>query len=206
MTFLKENYPLIAFIATYLITRDLFLAAAIWSGGSLLQIITSLVVKEPIKKMHLAMFAFGLSLLAMAYYFNDDTFIKWKTSVMFWLAGLFILFRQIFNQKYLFLDIISINQQVEIKAPDEVCKKINLLWIMTFLAFGGLNLWVAYNYSTDFWFYFKLGGIFVCLLFLFIFSFVKLAKYLPEEFFEDETPEDEHTENLSKQDNHEEKT
>lgn len=190
MTFLKENYPLIAFIATYLITKDLFLAAAVWSGGSLLQISTSFFKREPVKKMHLAMFAFGLALLAMAYYFEDDTFIKWKTSVMFWLAGLFILFRQLFSKKYLFLDIISINQQVEIKAPDSVCKKINLLWIAVFLLFGTLNLYVAYNYSTDFWFYFKLAGIFVCLLFLFIFSFMKLAKYLPEDFFDDEEKEE----------------
>lgn len=51
MTFLKENYPLVAFIAVYLITKNLILAAAVWSAGSLVQILTSVFTKQPIKKV-----------------------------------------------------------------------------------------------------------------------------------------------------------
>jgi intracellular septation protein len=47
-----------------------------------------------------------------------------------------------------------------------VWRRLNVAWILFFLAMGLLNLWVAYAFSTGTWVNFKLfGGIGLMLLF-----------------------------------------
>lgn len=178
MKFLKENYPLVGFLIAYLVTKNLILAAAIWSAGSLLQIITSLVIKEPVKKSHIGYFALGLALLVMAYWFNDDSFIKWKTTIMVWAGALIILIRQLVSKKYVFMDLMQSSISFKSEPPTSKLNTINAIWVITLSLFGALNLYVAYNYSTDFWFYFKMIGLFITLMGLMISSFVLLANYL----------------------------
>lgn len=183
MKFLKENYPLVGFLAAYLITKNLILAAAVWSAGSLLQILTSLVLKEPVKRSHIAYFVLGLALLAMAYYFNDESFIKWKTTIIVWAAAIVILLRQLISKKYMFLDLMKSSTEFKTEPPTSKLNTINSIWVVTLIIFGAINLYVAYNFSTDFWFYFKMIGLFLTLMGLLITSFVILAQYLD---FDDE--------------------
>jgi intracellular septation protein len=57
-------------------------------------------------------------------------------------------------------------QLQEYIVPDFVWLRLNLAWILFFTAMGGLNLFVAFRFSTDIWVDFKLfGG--MGLLFLF---------------------------------------
>lgn len=183
MKFLKENYPIVGFLVAYLMTKNLILAAAVWSVGSLLQILTSLIMKEPVKKSHWIYFGLGLVLLAMAYWFNDDSFIKWKTSIMVWAGAVIIVIRQLFSKKYVFMDLVQSSIEFESEPTVSKLNKINALWIFVLTAFGALNLYIAFNFSTDFWFYFKMIGLFVTVLGLMICSFVMLAEHLD---FDDE--------------------
>ncbi len=178
MKFIKENYPLVGFLVAYLATKNLILAAAVWSAGSLLQIVTSLVTKEPVKKSHVAYFVVGLTLLAMAYFFNDDSFIKWKTTIVVWAGALVIIGRQLISKKYIFMDLMQSNIDFKSEPPISKLNTINLVWFLTLVAFGALNLYVAYNFSTDFWFYFKMIGLFATLMGLIVASFIILAQYL----------------------------
>ena len=178
MTFLKENYPLVAFIAVYLITKNLILAAAIWSAGSLVQILTSAFTKQPIKKSHIAYFILGVLLVASAYYFDDENFIKWKTSIILWAGALFILFRQLFSKKYIIQDLLKANNVLKDTAPQSLLAKINWLWILYLVGFSFLNLYIAYTFSTDVWFWFKIIGLFVSTFLLFIISIIMLKEHV----------------------------
>jgi intracellular septation protein len=61
-----------------------------------------------------------------------------------------------------------------------VWSRLNLAWIGFFAFMGVLNLYVAYNYSTDLWVNFKLfGGTGLMLLFVFAQALV-LGKYAEE--------------------------
>ena len=173
MTFLKENYPLVAFIAVYLITKNLILAAAVWSAGSLVQILTSVFPKQPIKKSHIAYFVLGVLLVVSAYYFDDENFIKWKTTIILWAGSLFILFRQVFSKKYIIQDLLKANDVLKDTAPHSLLAKINCLWILYFL-----NLYVAYTFSTDVWFWFKIIGLFASTMLLFIISIIMLKEHV----------------------------
>ena len=46
-----------------------------------------------------------------------------------------------------------------IRLPDPIWSRLNLSWVMFFVATGSANLYVAYNFNTETWVNFKLFGI-----------------------------------------------
>jgi intracellular septation protein len=55
----------------------------------------------------------------------------------------------------------------QVRLPDPVWSRLNWSWAGFFVFMGGLNLYVAYNYSTDLWVNFKLfGGMGLMLVFV----------------------------------------
>ena len=71
-----------------------------------------------------------------------------------------------------------LGQQLEL--PDHVWGPLNLSWAGFFAVVGIINLYIAFNYSTEFWVNFKMFGM-LGLFFLFAIgqSFF-LAKYMTE--------------------------
>lgn len=189
MELVKQNYPVIGFIVAYLATKNLILAAAIWSGLTLVQIIISYLLEKTVKKSHVIMFFLGLLLVALAYHFNDDDFIKWKTSVAVWGASLFILIRHLVSKKYVIKDLTKSSGLIKATAPETLLAKINWLWVIVLATYGFINLYVAFNFSTDFWFYFKLISLFILLFGLLIISIIMLKDHLNMDELEDDKAE-----------------
>jgi intracellular septation protein len=111
---------------------------------------------------------------------HNETFIKWKPTLLYWvMGGAFALAPLLFGKNLLKL---LLGAQLELPAP--VWQRLNLAWIGFFAAMGALNLWVAYNFATDTWVNFKLfGGLGLMLVFT-IAQGLYLARYLPDEAVE----------------------
>jgi intracellular septation protein len=96
-------------------------------------------------------------------YFHNDTFIKWKPSVLYWVMAAAFWLSPILANKNLLK--IMMGEQVEL--PTAVWRNLNLAWIAFFSFMGVLNLWVAYNYDTSTWVSFKsFGGMGLMLVFM----------------------------------------
>jgi intracellular septation protein len=95
-------------------------------------------------------------------WFQNETFIKWKPSVLYWVMGLaFWLSPLLFGKNLL---RVLIGGQIELPAP--VWQRLNFAWVAFFGLMGLANIFVAYTFSTDTWVNFKLfGGIGLTLLF-----------------------------------------
>lgn len=108
---------------------------------------------------------------------HDETFIKWKPTVLYWLFGGVLLgSRMLFGK-----NLIKSMMGKQIALPDAVWKKVNASWIAFFAAMGVLNLFVAYRFSTDIWVNFKLfGGMGLLLLFAFA-QALFLSRHLQQE-------------------------
>ena len=95
-------------------------------------------------------------------WFHNETFIKWKPSVLYWVMGSSFLLSQWVFKKNLLQTMIG--EQLELPAP--IWQRLNLAWVGFFAFMGLLNLFVAYNFSTAAWVNFKLfGGLGLMLLF-----------------------------------------
>ena len=95
-------------------------------------------------------------------WFHNETFIKWKPSVLYWAMGASFWISQTFFRKNLLQALIG----AQLELPRTVWQRLNFAWIAFFTLMGLLNLYVAYSFDTSTWVNFKLfGGIGLMLLF-----------------------------------------
>jgi intracellular septation protein len=109
-------------------------------------------------------------------YFHNETFIKWKPTVLYWCFGTALLVSQVLLGK----NLIRLMMEKQISLPDAVWQRLSMAWATFFGVMGLVNLYVAYNFSTAAWVNFKLFG-FTGLMFAFIIAqSVFLSKYLKD--------------------------
>lgn len=109
-------------------------------------------------------------------YFHNETFIKWKPTVLYWCFAAALLFSQIFLKK----NLIRTMMEKQMTLPEGVWRRVNLSWVAFFMTMGLLNLYVAFNFSTASWVNFKLfGGMGLMFGFIIVQSLL-LSKHLKE--------------------------
>ncbi|MHB8166368.1 MAG: septation protein A [Sulfuricella sp.] len=107
---------------------------------------------------------------------HDETFIKWKPTVLYWLFASMLLIGQIVFRKNLIKSMMG-KQMV---LPENIWHRLNLGWAIFFIVVGFVNLYVAFNFSTDTWVNFKLFGILGLMLVFVLGQGMLLAKYIEE--------------------------
>ena len=129
---------------------------------------------EPMQWVSLAVIVLfgGATIIA-----HNDTFIKWKPSVLYWLMAGTLAAGQLFFRKNLLKSLMG--SQLEL--PDAAWRVTNWSWIAFFGVMGVVNLWVAYHFDTDTWVNFKLfGGLGLMVLFI-IGQALYLGRYIKAE-------------------------
>jgi intracellular septation protein len=109
-------------------------------------------------------------------YFHNETFIKWKPTVLYWCFGAALLVSQLIFSK----NLIRLMMEKQIALPDAVWQRLSLSWAAFFGAMGLVNLYVAYNFSTGFWVNFKLFGFTGLMLAFVIVQSLLLSKYVKD--------------------------
>ncbi|AYR24374.1 septation protein A [Herbaspirillum rubrisubalbicans] len=110
-------------------------------------------------------------------YFRDDTFIKWKPTILYWCFGVALLGSQWFMKK----NLIRVMMEKQVTLPEPIWPRLNLAWIVFFAVMGVLNLYIAFNYPLDTWVNFKMFGS-MGLMFAFIIGqSLFLSKYMKDE-------------------------
>lgn len=99
----------------------------------------------------------------MTLYFQNDAFIKWKPTLLYWSFAVVLIGAKLFSKK----NIIKMMMGKEIQLPETIWSNLNIAWAIFFSALGALNLYVAFHYSIDTWASFKLFGT-MGLMFIFI--------------------------------------
>jgi intracellular septation protein len=173
MKLLFDFFPVLLFFVTFKL-YGIYAATAVAMGASFGQIGWLWFRGRKIDKMlwvSLGVITFfgGATLL-----FGNETFIKWKPTVLYWLFATILIVSQLAFRKNLVRSMME--QQVSL--PDDIWGRLSASWIGFFLAMGALNLYVAYNYSTDAWVNFKLfGGMGLMLVFVLLQALL-LAKHV----------------------------
>lgn len=105
---------------------------------------------------------------------HDENFIKWKPTILYWLFAVVLLGSATVFGKNLIRSMLE--QQLQV--PDALWFRLNLAWVGFFSIMGCLNLFVAFNYSTDTWVNFKLFGTMGMMIIFIIAQGLLLAKYV----------------------------
>jgi intracellular septation protein len=110
-------------------------------------------------------------------YFHSENFIKWKPTMLYWAMGTALLVGQLFMNKNGIKSLMG----AQITLPDAVWRKVNFAWVGFFAFMGALNLWVAFNFTTDMWVNFKLFGATGLMLVFVLLQAVYLGRYMTPE-------------------------
>jgi len=109
-------------------------------------------------------------------WFHDETFIKWKPSILYWLFGSALLLGHIVWKRNLLKSLLG----TQLDVPGPVWGRLLWAWIAFFGVMGIVNLAVAYSVSTDTWVNFKLFGLFGLTLVFTLGIGVYLARHMKE--------------------------
>ena len=116
---------------------------------------------------------------------QDETFIKWKPSVLYWAMGGALLVGQVFFRRNWLQSLMK----SQMALPDHAWRVMLWSWSGFFAVMGVLNLWVAYEFDTDTWVNFKLfGGMGLMLVFVVLQAFYLSRFIKPDEAAPEETP------------------
>ncbi len=176
MKFLFDLFPVILFFIAFKI-YGIFVATAVAIAGTFLQIGWVWFRHRKVDTMLwvslvIVTFFGGATLLL-----QDETFIKWKPTVLYWLFAGILAGGALFMKKNLMKSLLSEQMQL----PDVAWTRMNWSWVGFFTFMGFANLAVAYSFSSDAWVNFKLfGGIGLMLAFVLVQGML-LSKYIEEE-------------------------
>ena len=163
MKFLFDFFPILLFFIAYKVF-DIYVATAVAIAASFVQVGWFWLQYRRVEKMHVITLLMITVLGGATLIFHDDTFIKWKVSVVNWLFGIAFLGSQFIGKK----PIIQRMMEASVDLPAPIWLRLNLAWALFFISTGFLNLYVAYNYDLDTWVNFKMFGM-LSLTILFIF-------------------------------------
>jgi intracellular septation protein len=175
MKFLFDLFPVLLFFVAFKLF-DIYVATAVAIAATVLQIGWLKWKRRKVDKtmwVTLAIIAvFGGATLAL----HDETFIKWKPTVLYWLFAAVIAGGELLFRK----NVIRATLGEQLRLPDGVWTRLNWSWAAFFVFMGGANLYVAFNFPTETWVNFKLfGGMGLMLLFVAL-QAVFLARHMEE--------------------------
>jgi len=154
MGLLFDFLPILAFFVALKLS-DVYVATGVAVAATIAAAIYQRMTKGKVEPMTLIscglMVFFGGLTIAL----HDEVFVKWKPTVLqLLLAIVFIVSR--------FVGDRPIAQRLlgkAFEAERKVWLRVNDGLTVFFVLMAGLNIWVAYNFSTDTWATFKLFGL-----------------------------------------------
>lgn len=174
--FLIDLVPVLLFFIVFKL-YGIYVATAVGIISTAVQVVVTFIWKKRFDRQQLLTLVVFVIFGGMTLYFHNPLFVKWKPTVVFWIMGLAFFLSRYIGEK-------TIVQRMLEKGLDGVTlskriwQKLNGLWASFFLSVGGVNILVAYHFSTDVWVNFKLYGISSLLLLFCIFQAIFLSRYI----------------------------
>ena len=173
--FLFDLFPVILFFLAFKL-YDIFVATAVAMVAAVGQIAWLWFRQHQVDKMMWMNLAIIMVFGGATLVSQDETFIKWKPTVLYWLiAAILLVSSQLFSK-----NLIRIMLEKQIALPENIWQKLNLSWSGFFLVMGCINLYVALNFPVDTWVSFKLFGATGLMVVFMIVQVLMLSKYVKE--------------------------
>jgi intracellular septation protein len=175
MKFLFDLLPVLLFFVAFKLA-DIYVATGVAIAASLLQVAWLKLRRQRVEPMLWASLAIIVVFGGATLVLQDETFIKWKPTVLYWLFGMVLAGAALVFRRNLIRSMLS----EQVKLPEPMWARLNWSWVGFFAFMGAANLYVAYHYPTDLWVNFKLfGGMGLMLLFVVV-QALFLARYMDE--------------------------
>ncbi len=158
-------------------SSGIFSATAVLIIATVVQVILTWILTRKLEKRQLWLLAAVSVFGGATLFFRDQTFIFWKPTVFNWALALVFGGSHFLSERNLMER--TLGGQIEL--PEALWTRLLWLWTANFTIVGGLNLYVAYSFSEDFWVSYKLYSAFGFTILLTIITALMIAPHLSEE-------------------------
>ncbi len=174
---LFDFFPLVLFFVAFKVA-DIYVATWVAIASSVLQILWLKLRGRPIEATNwmnvIIIVVFGGATI----YFHNDTFVKWKPTVLYWMFALILLGARLVMNKNVLRKMLA----TQMSLPDRIWDRLSDTWAGFFLFAGALNLAVAFSgyFTQDQWVTFKAFGMTILLVIFAIGQSVWLGRHMQE--------------------------
>ncbi|MEM7407733.1 MAG: septation protein A [Pseudomonadota bacterium] len=186
--FFLDFFPVVLFFVVFKAyddpTEGIIAATGVAIVASVIQVGYTRLRHGKVENMHLIMLAMIVVLGGLTIALRDETFIKWKPTIVNWAFAAAFLGSQFIGSKTL----IQRAMEKALSVPGPIWTRLNLGWVGFFVFSGVANLYVAYNFETDTWVNFKLFGLLGLTLVWVLLQSLYLMKHI-----QDDAPDGEET-------------
>src|SRR5215472_3684191 len=174
MHFLADYFPLLLFFIAFKLW-GIYTATAVAIAASVAQILFFRTVRGKVAPVHWLSLGIIVVFGGATLLLHDETFIKWKPTVLYWLFGAILAVGRAVFKRNLLATFMK-----ELVLPDPIWARITWVWVAFFIGMGCANLYVASHYPTDIWVNFKVWGGMILFFLLAVGTVASVARYLPE--------------------------
>jgi intracellular septation protein len=174
MHFLAEYFPLILFFVAYKLA-DIYVATAVAILASIAQIAYFHVRRGKVAPIHWMSLAIIVIFGGATLLLHDETFIKWKPTVLYWLFAMVLLLGRLVFRRNLIAALLP-----GVALPEPLWGRITWAWVGFLAAMGAANLYIASRFSTDVWVNFKIWGGIGMFMLAAVGTVASVARHLPE--------------------------
>lgn len=154
-----------------------FLATLVAIAATMLQIAWTWLRHRKVDTMLWISFVLIVVFGGATLFLQDEGFIKWKPTVLYWLFALALGLGPVLFER----NFIRLLMEKQISLPDTVWARLNLGWAGFFTFLGAANLMVAFSFSTDTWVNFKMFGTLGLMLVFILLQSVYLSRHIKED-------------------------
>lgn len=144
MKFLFDLFPLLLFFTAFKM-YDIFIATGVAIGASFVQVGSYWLKNRRFETMHLVTLATIVVFGSLTLILHDDTFIKWKPTIIYWVMAGLLLGSQFVGEKPAIEHLLG----KQISVPRHVWLRQNTNWAIFFVVIGVLNLYIAFYYAPE---------------------------------------------------------
>lgn len=155
------------------------LATVVVVAATLLQVVILKVARKPVDRILWASLGVVVVLGALTLWFNNEAFIMWKPTVVYWLMGVGFLLTEVVFKKRMLKQMMG----GQLDVPEAIWTRVGWAWALFFVGMGFLNLYVAfvlYAGNTDAWVNFKTWGTLALTLVFIVAQGVYLSRHALE--------------------------
>ena len=180
MKFLYDLFPLLLFFAAYKF-YDIYVATGVAIAASAIQVALSWLRHRRFETVPLVTFGVITVFGGLTIALQDDSFVKWKPTLVYWILAGLVLGSQFIGQRTLTDRLLA----GQISLPPGVWRRLNFSWGLFFTFLGALNLYIAFFYGPeldeavrrDIWVNFKVFGLMALTLLFVIVQAVVMARH-----------------------------
>ena len=180
MNLLFEFLPLVLFFVAF-VYKGIYTALVVLMIAMPIGLVVKYWRTRVLDKMYFWSTAMLLVAGGFTLYFRNPLFLYWKPTVFYWMVAVAFLGSQFLSDRPLVQRFFGLVDGLSLDKISAIqWTKLNIAWVIFFVAAGFLNIYVAYNFEQATWVKLKVFGMMAIMFVFMLVQTIWIARLIGE--------------------------